>query len=425
MVLENNILKQAGDFKVLKTLAKSSFSNVYLVEHLKTQKQYALKAIKNPNNKFRIENEISIMRTLNPLEEVLSLHNVFYDEKKLFFVYELARDNTLKHFIDNQAILDDEKILAIFSSLLQTLKKIHNSGIVHHDIKPDNIIIDDNKYFFCDFGLSIKNQKNVRLVHLKTDTLFGAPEIYSGICNQRSDIYALGATLYYMSTKMHAYDLTREDSDAYSMLAHCKLNVDFTKIKSKKIQYLVKRMMDKNFSQRASIPELEYILLNDYSDLELQQAPVDYSIEKQRTDEEIYQELALDNIAFAQNALATIFSTNNVNMAFEYYEKAVENNLVKAYFNLGLCYKDGIGCTKDLKKSFEYFSKAAIHNHESSIFMTALFYEYGVHVKKNLYKSKQLYLTSAYYGYKKAYEKLNNELFLSKSKKKLNYNSSS
>lgn len=425
MILEGQILKQAGDFKVLKTLATSSFSNVYLVEHLLSHNKYAMKAIKNPNNKARIENEIDINRTLNSLDEVLKLVNVFYDEKKLFFVYELANQGTLEKFIENTDFMEEKKIIDIFSTLLKTLKVIHNHDILHHDIKPDNIIVKDNKFYFCDFGLSFKNKKSVDLVHLKTDTVYAAPEVYHGVYNKASDIYALGATLYYMATKSQVFNLSHKDNESYRMLCHTKLNIDFTKIKSKKIQYLVKRMMDKNHRQRASIPELEYILLNDYSHYEIKQESLDYTPEKIRSDLDIYTELANDEIAFAQNALAGLLGEENSVKAFEYYKKAAANGLIKAYYNLGLCFKDGIGCQKDMRLAFDCFSKAAIQNHENAVFMVGLFYEHGVYVEQDLEKAKQLYITSAFHGNKKAYEKLNSGLFLSKNKKKVNYNSTS
>ena len=425
MILQDKILKQAGDYKVIKSLAASSFSNVYRVKHLLTNKEYALKAIKNPNNKFRIENEVKVTKQLNHLDETLTMQEVFYDEKKLFFVYDLAEQGSLKKYVQSKTRLEEQEALEIFRSLLHTLKLIHNLGVIHQDIKPENIVIKDNKYYFCDFGLSTLNQKHIDIVHLKTDIRFAAPEVYHGFYDKRTDIYALGCVLYYLCTGVNVFDIDSKQSSAYIMLAHSKLNLDFTKVKSKKIQYLLKRMLDKNYMQRASIPELEYILLNNYNDLNILQTPLDYAPEQNRSEQAIYEELSSDNIPFAQNALAIFYAKQNPQQAFELYFNSAQNGLLKAYFNLGLCYKDAIGCSKNMQKAFECFSKAAIHHHENATYMVGLFYEYGIYVKQDLQKAYQLYKSAAYHGQKKAYEKLKSMKFLSESKQKVNYNSNS
>ena len=122
-------------------------------------------------------------------------------------------------------------------------------------------------------------------------------------------------------------------------------------------------------------------------------------------------ELAKDEVCFAQNSLGTYYCNENGDenniKAFKYYEKAARNGLIKAYYNLGICYKKGIGVKIDIDKSLKCFKNAAIKNHAKSIYMVALFYEKGLSVEKDEKKAMKLYYESASHGYKKAYKKLN------------------
>ena len=242
MILDGNILKCVGDFKVLKTLAESEFSNIYLAENVNTHKRYALKAIKNLNNKYRINNEVNIYKKVNTFDNVLKLYKVFKDEKKLFLVYELSSYSDLQSIVKKEGKLDESTILKVLEDVLITLKQAHNKNIIHNNIKPENILLHNNKYCLTNWGLSKQNEQ-VKIIDIKLDDNYTAPETYKGFANKSSDIYSFGATLFYLATSSVTYAFDNKDDFSYKMYAHCKLDVDLSLIQSKKIKYIVSSIM--------------------------------------------------------------------------------------------------------------------------------------------------------------------------------------
>lgn len=414
MILEGNILKCAGDLKILNTLAHSGFSNVYLAEDINTKKRYALKAIKSPNNKYRIHNEINIYKIVNTFDYVLKLFKVFKDNKKLFFVYELSSDRDLDYIVQKEGELKESTILNVLKDVLTTLKQAHSKNIIHGDIKPDNILLHNNHYSLNDWGLSKQSEKK-KVLNIQSDYLYTAPEFYNGYVYKSSDIYSLGATLYYLATKKVVYDLTYEDDFSYKMYAHCKLDIDVSLIKSEKLKYIIQKMTQKEYKQRINIQQLEALLLQKDVTYINEKRDIDYPKYKTKIDLELYEELSREDVTFAHNSLGSYYSTFSDNRSkektFKYYDKAASNGLIKGFYNLGICYKNGIGVKVNVSMALECLKKSAIQNHAKSIYMLAYFYENGIGIEKDLKKSLQLYYEAAFHGNKKAYEKINSYNF--------------
>lgn len=409
MEIENNVLRVAGDFKVIQSLASSNFSNVYIAQEQSSGKNFALKAIKYPNNKQRVSNEIAVMKKLKSSHNMLRLYKVFKDNKKLFFVYELANNGDLYDYVQQKGPIAEEELMIILYDLLITLRQAHDLDIIHMDIKPENVLINDDKYCLCDWGLS-KKSESIKIVSAKTDNIYTAPEIFEGFSYKSSDIYSLGMTMYYLATGERGYDFTHKDDMSYVMYAHCNLSLDFSLISSHKIRYLIERMTNKHYMQRATIDEIMSFIWNKDFDGNVQAGSVDYSMHKNKSKYELYEELSQHNIPFAQNNLGLLYEVEDEHRDFKksskLYELATQSNFTKSYFHLALCYKEGKGLEQDLEKAFELFKKAAINNHEKSIYHLAHFYENGIVVPRDLKKAVQLYFESANLGNKQAYEKL-------------------
>jgi serine/threonine protein kinase len=410
MHIEHHALKVAGDFEVSKKLATSAFSCVYIAKETSSGKSFALKAIKHPNNKHRVNHEIHVMKTIKNVPNILRLYKVFKDNKKLFFVYELANGGDLYDYVQNKDPLEEDEIITILHDLLNTLKRVHEKDIIHMDIKPENILIHNGKYCLCDWGLS-KQSNTIKMISAKENNLYSAPEIFEGYSYKASDIYSLGLTLYYLATKQRGFDFTHDDDFSYIMYAHCNLSLDYSLISSPKIRYLIERMTNKHYLQRASIQEIESIIQEQHFTGMDHVCSVNYALYKNKSNYELYEELSLNNIPFAQNNLGLLYENQgdltNLSKASVLYEKAAQKEFTRSYFHLALCYQEGKGLPKDLQKAFEFFKKAAIKNHDSSIYYLAQFYEKGIVVQKDLKKAIQLYFESASYGNMKAYEKLN------------------
>lgn len=116
-----------------------------------------------------------------------------------YLVMERLNGDNLAHYLTTQRVLSGERICLWLKPLLETLQKLHAKEIFHRDISPNNIFLStlDNPVLM-DFGLA---REGARDEVLKSSTLgagtFIAPEqLTGGYCDQRTDLYALGAVIY-------------------------------------------------------------------------------------------------------------------------------------------------------------------------------------------------------------------------------------
>lgn len=141
-------------------LGRGITSEVYYGINNITMKKIAIKIIskKTKNIKFYVENEISNLRILNFSPNIIQLIDNFETESEYILIFEYI-ELTLKQYIQ-KGITDKIKI-DILLQLITITEVLRKNNIVHHDIKPDNILVQVNgetdgiKIKLCDFGMSI------------------------------------------------------------------------------------------------------------------------------------------------------------------------------------------------------------------------------------------------------------------------------
>lgn len=405
--LEDNIIKRIGNYTLLKTLSLSSLSSVYLVTD-ENEKKFVLKVISNPNNKICLQNEVNALKVLNNHPNILTLNKIFRDSNHWFFVYDYIEEGDLYNLTKIKP-LKQENIFNLLRQMVKALRFSHNNGYIHNNIKPDNILKQNDTFFLYDWGLVHKTVDS-QLCDIKADDLYLAPEVFKGYISPKSDIYSLGATLFYLLNQKRTYDLDSADDYSYIVYSHCKLDLDLSNINSHKLRYLISSMMHKNDEKRISLDEIEYIINNDDFALSVPSKNINYNVIKKRSKYSLYNELCGDEIAIAINSLGLLFETDenikDLKKAFEFYQKASILGLTKAHYNLALCYLNGKYIKKDEKKAYELFEKAGLNKHSKSLCYLAYFHEKGIFVKKNINISLRLYLKAANHGNIKAYKKL-------------------
>jgi eukaryotic-like serine/threonine-protein kinase len=91
----------------------------------------------------------------------------------------------------------------------QALRHAHRKGVLHNDVKPGNLLIDaSGKVFVTDFGLAEPlNPESSEVDESVNGTLrYMAPERFAGVCDETSDVYSLGITLFELVTQQSAFD---------------------------------------------------------------------------------------------------------------------------------------------------------------------------------------------------------------------------
>ena len=131
---------------------------------------------------------------------IVNVFDVGDDEGVYYIVMELIEGITLKEYISKKGKLSVKEATSIAIQVSMGLEAAHSHGIVHRDIKPQNIIIStDGKVKVTDFGIARAASSNTISSNVMGSVHYSSPEqVRGGYSDEKSDIYSLGITLYEM-----------------------------------------------------------------------------------------------------------------------------------------------------------------------------------------------------------------------------------
>jgi serine/threonine protein kinase len=185
-------------YEVFRSLGEGAFGQVLLATDLAVKgRLVAIKVLRDRDpNRHRLL--IHEMETLSRLSHpsIVVFHHHFLHEGQLHLVMEFCKNGSLRRWLAQQETHDEPTIMAWAIRLTETLEFAHSKGIVHHDIKPDNILLaEDGSIKIADFGIA--NTNGGTLSYLPPEVL-GPGEISPQ--DPRVDIYSLGVTLIELLT---------------------------------------------------------------------------------------------------------------------------------------------------------------------------------------------------------------------------------
>ena len=148
---------------------------------------------------------------------IVSLHDYIECDDGLYLVMEYIEGQQLDEYINKETgpIIED-KLIPLFSKLLETFEYLHHKKVVHRDIKPSNILInEDGETKLLDFGIAKILEETNSLTKTGTQmgtVLYMSPEQVRGEkVDHLSDIYSLGVLLFHMATGKCPYDPTSNE----------------------------------------------------------------------------------------------------------------------------------------------------------------------------------------------------------------------
>ena len=188
-------------------LGTGGFGKVFLAREKVSNRFVAIKQLKNTNKTEQAEiiHEIEIVsRFENP--NIVSYYHHFWEDEKLFLVMEYCSGGSLRDLMDNGKIPVTDALQYI-QTLATCLRTVHKKGIIHHDIKPDNILFSQNGNIkISDFGIANKDCGT---------RSYMAPESFSWDTDTkqdpRIDIYALGVTMMEVLTGKNPFNYLSKD----------------------------------------------------------------------------------------------------------------------------------------------------------------------------------------------------------------------
>ncbi len=211
--------EKISHYRILEKLGAGGMGVVYLAEDMKLGRKVAIKVLShefttNRDRLHRFEQEASAASNLNH-PNILTIHEVGVDDGRHYIATEFIDGSTLRRKVAAQQ-LEIPEILDIAVQVASALEEAHSAGIVHRDIKPDNIMVRRNGYVkVLDFGLAKLTETVDRtpsdaeastrvLVQTDAGVVMGtshymSPEQARGKpVDARSDIWSLGVVIYEM-----------------------------------------------------------------------------------------------------------------------------------------------------------------------------------------------------------------------------------
>ena len=184
---------------------------------------------------------------------ILKIHNVGEYDSRPFVCYELLKGKTLKENLDNRGKLSIDETLDYMSQVLLGVNEIHELGVLHNDLKPDNLyLLYDGTIRIVDFGaathISLKGEK-----HILGTINYVAPEV---ITNKKysisSDIYSLGIIFYELLTGEVPFSGAdaKEVLKAHSKGEIVKVNERYNTVNINDINYVINKAIYFNSSNR-------------------------------------------------------------------------------------------------------------------------------------------------------------------------------
>ncbi len=204
----------SGRYEVLKRVGSGGMADVYMAKDHKLNRNVAVKVLKSEyveDEKFlrKFETEAqAVARLSHP--NIVNIYDVGIEDGINYIVMELAEGITLKEYIRKKGYLTPKETVEISTQIASAISHAHKNHIIHRDIKPQNILVSDTGIIkVTDFGIAKATSSNTVT---STATAMGSvhyisPEQAKGrFCDEKSDIYSLGITMYEMVTGHVPFD---------------------------------------------------------------------------------------------------------------------------------------------------------------------------------------------------------------------------
>ncbi|MEM8535415.1 MAG: Stk1 family PASTA domain-containing Ser/Thr kinase [Chloroflexota bacterium] len=259
-------------YQLEQKLGEGGMARVYLGRDVRLNRSVAVKVLhshyaSDPNFLSRFHHEAQAAANLRH-PSIVDVYDVGQDGDMQYIVMEYVEGSDLKSAILQQSMLPIDRAVAIAESVAEGLDAAHQAGLVHRDIKPQNIMIGpSDRVKITDFGIA-KSQLSTAMT--ETGITFGtadyiSPEQAKGQpATHSSDLYSLGVTLYEMLTGRLPFN--GESSIAVAM-QHVSTEPPPLRMYNPRVppqlESLVLRALDKNPSERpASAREFAHMLRN-------------------------------------------------------------------------------------------------------------------------------------------------------------------
>nr|CAI5832664.1 unnamed protein product [Callosobruchus analis] len=195
-------LVRVGYYELDKTIGKGNFAVVKLATHIVTRTKVAIKIIDktvlDEENLTKIFRETAILKKLRH-PHITRLYQLMETNQTIYMVTEYASKGEIFDYLVAKGRMSEPEAKRIFSQIVSAVSYCHTQGVVHRDLKAENLLLDHNLNIkLADFGFSNQFTEGCLLSTFCGSPPYAAPELFQGLKydGPKADIWSLGVVLY-------------------------------------------------------------------------------------------------------------------------------------------------------------------------------------------------------------------------------------
>lgn len=270
--------KQVKEFyDVICKLGTGSFGTVFKVKNKETGIIRAMKIIDREavylqDDEQKFLKEIEILRTCEHMN-IIKIYEYFEDKKRFYLITEYVHGQELYDAICQWEHIDERIVRKIFYQIMSAITYLHKNNILHRDMKPENILIENKSKKLTPYtGIDLLSEFNIKVIDFGTSNYFKknkklnliigspyyiAPEVLDGEYNEKCDIWSCGCILYVLLVGYPPFDAENRDALSKKIKSgKIDLKGDGWENISPKAKDLVKDMLERKYSKRLSAEEV-------------------------------------------------------------------------------------------------------------------------------------------------------------------------
>jgi len=242
-----------GSYELGRALGKGQFGIVKAARHCETGAQVAIKIVEK---RIYESEEIRIQRMLDHTH-LVKVHEVFETDSCVYIVMDHASGGDLFDYLVKHTRVKEDEARRLFQQIIEGVDHCHASGIVHRDLKAENILLDENQNVkIADFGLAAEVQPGELLTKSCGSPNYAAPELLSRGCRYRGpevDVWSCGVILFALLTIKLPFDAP-EIPELFRLIKRGRYSVPG--YVSTDAKDLLKRMLTVNPDDRITTAEI-------------------------------------------------------------------------------------------------------------------------------------------------------------------------